>query len=378
MTPTVGADILIRPGTDLIEIRGVIGSPLLGFDEFSGCSSHCSSGGDTVTVMPTAGQNQIGQLVNDDATRRNQFAAINAYTATASTDPMFVIASDSNADLHPGCSDPTPGGQQRYPQPLYNVGKLSAQTTLTDGGPNVSTTFGTVNFTDGQALEFDTEMPATLASSLMPPPPHNIGVLRRLGVMDDIIFFIAMLPTCSPEGPGCDPNGRHPYLAQGIRRGNKFEVIPLAEDVEDMQIAYGVDADGNNQITRIGAIDPAQWDTDPNFSVQRDKDEWQPNVQGEAAFTALQFQSDPAFTEIHGGSPPPAHCPRLHAVMISLLAKARDQDPTYKGPAATGYTLMDVPLTGGNGTPPVTAVTGKYRRRVQTLRINLRNYAFQG
>ncbi len=73
--------------------------------------------------------------------------------------------------------------------------------------------------------------------------------------------------------------------------------------------------------------------------------------------------------------PPSAHCPRLHAVMLSLLAKAHDQDPTYNGPAASGYILMDVPL---NGTVPVTAVTGKYRRRVQTLRINLRNYQFQG
>jgi hypothetical protein len=68
--------------------------------------------------------------------------------------------------------------------------------------------------------------------------------------------------------------------------------------------------------------------------------------------------------------PPAQHCPTLHGVMISLLAKARDSDPTYKGPAALGYKLMDSTAT------PVTP--GTYRRRVQTLKINLRNYAFQG
>jgi hypothetical protein len=57
--------------------------------------------------------------------------------------------------------------------------------------------------------------------------------------------------------------------------------------------------------------------------------------------------------------------------MISLLAKAHDPDPTYRGPAAQGYKLMNEPAA-----LPVN--TGNYRRRVQTLKINLRNYAFHG
>ena len=103
-----------------------------------------------------------------------------------------------------------------------------------------------------------------------------------------------------------------------------------------------------------------------------------PNAQGETAseFTDVNFQSQNPFVDGHPGVPPAVHCPRLHAVMLSLLAKSHDPDPTYKGPAATGYQLMDVPLSSG---VPITAVTGgQYRRRVQTLRINLRNYAFQG
>jgi hypothetical protein len=56
--------------------------------------------------------------------------------------------------------------------------------------------------------------------------------------------------------------------------------------------------------------------------------------------------------------------------MISLLAKAKDPDPTYRAPSAQGVQIMNstaAPLGPGN-----------YRRRVQTLKVNLRNYAFQG
>ena len=84
----------------------------------------------------------------------------------------------------------------------------------------------------------------------------------------------------------------------------------------------------------------------------------------------MDFQVQNPYVAGHPGSPPPNHCPRLHGVMISLLAKARDSDPTYKGPAAQGYQLMNstaLPVTPGN-----------YRRRVQTMKINLRNFAFQG
>jgi hypothetical protein len=55
--------------------------------------------------------------------------------------------------------------------------------------------------------------------------------------------------------------------------------------------------------------------------------------------------------------------------MVSLLAKAKDPDPTYKAPGAKGVKIMN-----SSATP----VTGNFRRRVQTLKINLRNYSFQG
>jgi hypothetical protein len=53
--------------------------------------------------------------------------------------------------------------------------------------------------------------------------------------------------------------------------------------------------------------------------------------------------------------------------MISLLARSKDPDPTYNGPTEFGVRLMNAPA--------LAATTTKYRRRVQTLRINLRNYS---
>ena len=254
VTDSTGTPVQVRPGTDMIEIRGVILSPLLGFDQQSttGCSAGCTTSSDTISVLPVTGDLTIGQLVNDDSplgsTLRPQFAAIDAYTSSVSSaaNSMYVIVADGNTDLHVGCSDPNPQGVQRWPQPLYTIGTLTSKTTLsTVATPRV---FGTADFASGKNLELDEELPSINASGFVLNP---IVKPRRIGILDDIIFFIAMLPTCGGvPGPGCDPNGLHPYLAQAIRRGNRFEVTPLADDVEDLQIAYGVDSNDDYRITR--------------------------------------------------------------------------------------------------------------------------------
>lgn len=340
VTPATGAPIPVRNGTDMLEIRGVIQSPLLGFDLRGGCAG-CTGSQDIVTD-PIIGDPLIGQHLNNQATNRPQFAAIDTYTTGASaTDPMFVIVSASNFDLHPGCSDPNPGGAQRFPQLLYNVGLLTSQTDL--AGTN---RFLAVNFANARANELNPELPAT-AGAL----PQAITNVRRAGVLDDIIFFIG-------TDPVNDPTGLHPFLAQGIRRGDKFQVSRMAEDVEDMQVAYGIDANDDGAVTRdvacsaISATDP-----DFNYSTAANCDEWRPNVNGEAAPVADDF--------FRPGTPD-NHCPRLHAVLVSLLAKARDSDPTYRAPAAAGYHIMN---------SSTTPIAGRFRRRVQNMRVNLRNYA---
>jgi prepilin-type N-terminal cleavage/methylation domain-containing protein len=345
----------VRDKTDMIEVRGVLLSPLVSFDLSTGCGS-CTGSSNLdvapVTGCPTCTSTQAtpingktfnGSHVNDNQANRPQFAAIDAYTAGATAgQPMFVIVS-ANDDLHGGCS--TPFGPQLYPQPTYNVGRITAPTQLV-----ASSTFGAVDFANAQAVEFNNENPADAGVS--PTPLVN---LRRGGILDDIVYFI----------DNTDPN--HPALAQAIRRGQAFDITTIADDVEDMQIAYGVDINGDGAVTRNGGNPPAGRDTDLNTSTALNGDEWAPNVAGEVPWTTIQFQSDPLpGTFQHPGLPAAAHCPRLHGVMISLVARSKDPDPSYNGPTALSLVTMNAPAPGFS--------TTKYRRRVQTLRVNLRNF----
>jgi prepilin-type N-terminal cleavage/methylation domain-containing protein len=353
VTGTDGFTYAVRNGTDMIEVRGVINSPLIGFDQQTGCNG--CTGSQSLTALPIIGDPLIGQHVNN-AAQRPQFAAIDAYTAGAPTFPMMVIVEDGNSDLHAGCSDPTPGGVTRYSQPAYNVGVITAQTNLAGGN-----TFNAVDFGGTLGPRFNAELPSGASEPAIP-----IQKVRRAGVLDDIIFFIAPDP-----GPSAPPDAaNHPALWQGTRRGSAaFLVERLADDVEDMQVAYGVDGNDDNSVTRLSGCPTTVNDPDPNFSNQDGCDEWVPNGSGETALTDVDFQSQNPFVPGHTGTAIARHCPRLHGVMISLLAKSRDQDPTYRGPYARGYHLM-------NST--ATPITGTFRRRVQTLKINLRNFAFQG
>ena len=342
---SLNGPINVRPGTDMIEIRGVINSPLIGFDLATGCqpcdpASGCSAcvGVTGLTAVPVTNSPHV----NHDADNRPQFAQVDAYTAGASpSNPMLVLVA-FNDDLHPACAQSI--GQQvfpLYPQLSYSVGKITAPTALAAGG-----SFGDVNFTDTVAREFNPETPLEKGTDAL-----AMKNVRRAGVLDDLLFFID------------DTDPFHPALAQGVRRGPAFDVVALADDVEDMQIAYGVDIDADNAINR-GTGKAASFDA--NESSERDGDEWAPNVPGEAAFPAASFRSEPE------------RCPRLHAVMISLVAKSHDPDPTYRAPSATGCLTMNSPTAPPNPRTYPRTSPPAYRRRIQTLKINLRNYAYEG
>jgi prepilin-type N-terminal cleavage/methylation domain-containing protein len=360
VTDTSGKVWPVRNGTDMIEVRGVILSPLVAYDHQGTAGCNGCTGSQTLTALPVIGNGQIGFHLNDDPVNRPQFAAIDAYTATASApNPMLVIVQQGIDNVHPGCSSAEPGGISRYPQLPYNVGVITAPTSLASGSPP---SFNTVDFGGTLGPRFNVEMPSTTG---LGEPARAIPTIRRAGILDDFLFFIT-------TDPDTDPNGLHPFLAQGTRRGNAFEVVRLAEDVEDMQVAYGIDGiiTGaiDNAITVIPPVPPAL-NVDPNVSTAVDGDEWVPNVTGEDAPVDTDFQQQQPYVADHS-QPFVQHCPRLHGVMISLLAKAKDSDPTYRGPSAQGYQIM-------NSTAP--AITpGNYRRRVQTIKVNLRNYAFQG
>jgi type II secretory pathway pseudopilin PulG len=364
-TDTVTPNKPVRPGTDMIEIRGVINSPLLGYDLEHGCepcnasetpSGGCSPCKDT-TKLNAAVQTNTAH-VNDNASQRPQFSQIDAYTAGASVGlPMFVMVA-FNDDLRSKCA--IAEIYPLYPQSPYNVGKITGPTQLIG-----SQTFGDVIFDDPNSTKINAEKPGDPGRQ-----PYQLEKnVRHAGILDDLIFFID------------NSNPLHPALAQGTRRGDVFDVVTLADDVEDMQIAYGVDTNavgtpGYNAINRLVAATPS--DADSNVSSQPAGDEWVPNVAGAdnpitndaTPYVPAQFVDQPNL------------CPRLHSVMIALVAKSHDPDPTYRAPSARGYLAMNSPVTIASPYPDTAHYTGipvtTYRRRVQTLKINLRNYAYEG
>ncbi len=212
---TAGKTYAVREGTDMIEIRGVILSPLIGFDQQTGCNG--CTGSQSLNVLPITGNPIIGQHVNDDATNRPQFAAVDTYTASATNArPMLVIVEDGNTDLHVACSDPTPGGVTRYPQALYNVGVITAPTDL------AGQTFNAVDFGGTIGPRFNTELPSTTG---LGEPAQAIQKIRRAGVLDDFIFFITTDPGHRshrhPPVPGPGNAARQRVRGREARRGRR-------------------------------------------------------------------------------------------------------------------------------------------------------------
>jgi len=140
--------------------------------------------------------------------------------------------------------------------------------------------------------------------------------------------------------------------------------VSLAEDVEDLQVAYGVDGlYGSDGVVPDGALGrlvaASENDPDPEVSTRAGGDEWAPNVEGERPFAPGDFRS-------------PAHCPTLRAVQITLVARSRDPDPTFRGRGASGLHAMNSPESArGSG-------AFRYRRRAETVTIGLRNFGSAG
>jgi hypothetical protein len=168
-------------------------------------------------------------------------------------------------------------------------------------------------------------------------------------------------------------------------------VTQIAEDIEDMQVAYGIDfynvqtnegswaspastvgtnafpSDGSlsildqstfNQITAGTLTDTSSVED----ASDKELDEWVGNASGElgtgGAYTAT-------FDETSDLS-------RLRAIEVSILGKGSQPDPKFTGQGAKAWALMDSQATS------VSAQDGfAYHRRVQTVRINLRNFQFQ-
>jgi hypothetical protein len=179
------------------------------------------------------------------------------------------------------------------------------------------------------------------------------------------------------EGPGDETGSTadtHPSLAEAVLDPSTglYDIQPLIEEVEDFQIAYGVD--GIDGTPSDSGVSPVAVDLSGV-----NKDEWVGNVATEVATSLPIVAPDPnhsgvdAFIDISAptlpSSPQPA-VPALRSVWISLVVKSASPDFVYDGPGARGIKILDSAAVSFSA-----ATNRPYRRRPLALAVSLRNNA---
>ena len=161
---------------------------------------------------------------------------------------------------------PTP---QRYPQPLYNVGVITAPTQL-----GTLQTFGTVDFaysTGGfRVIEYDNENPLDSALTLGYNYPSGIrNPLRSIGVLDDLLFFIDNTDPSASRSRAGDPPRRRLRRREDCRRrrghaGRLRRGPEQRQQDQPLRRALAARRPGSGRLPDLA-----------------DDDEWVPNVDGE-------------------------------------------------------------------------------------------------
>ncbi len=384
----------VRVGTDAVEIRGVISSPLFSLN--TGALDAAPSSGSVNITVPAL---TVAGFYNNQAVN-TCFTKTLGGTCSKGSDTfkdflLRVHALDSGIDA-------STGGNATSSKVIpivvgdtsgdYDVGTLTKiVVNVTSPAASTDTIVLTANFTDSGAMTYDSGGAVAGLTT-----PFSVGLL------DDFLYFVHDGAECS-EG-GCttnpDPNKIHPFLAKarrlipvgGSAAAAVFDVEELVENVEDMQIAYGFDAYVGTTLPLStatagpdGIVYPLE-NVNSSGIVQVDGDEWFPNVAGDTItvpkspsgtiqLTDANFTASPAsfaqyfYTQATGTPTPPA-VPSLRAVKVSIVAigdQPDTQEGGYKGPGALGFTVMD-------STAAAVSTTRPYHRRVFDFAVSLRNY----
>lgn len=335
-TDVSGVEHFVRKGTDVIGVRGIISG-----DKYGVATGDVTCGGScattnamTVTIRATSSSG----IVN--------FAADTLPSMAAKTRPFYFVVAD-------GSSEMLTTGVGTYLVPVYYVGLVDTTGTW------YTQTSDTFTFVMDPTDEGARKLTAAAPTATAMDKPFSAGVV------DEIRFFV-------DEGPvdaSTSTVDTHPSLAEATfdpQSGN-WEIQPLIEDVEDFQVAYGVD--GINGSVRDRGISPAA------YSATLNADEWVGNVQSEVA-SKLTVSGDPQRVEAFidssvptGPTAPALASAALRSVMVGLVVKSADPDFQYNGPGARGFALLDSTAAS------FSATTGRpYRRRLQRFAVSLRNY----
>jgi Tfp pilus assembly protein PilV len=341
LTDLAGASHYIRKGTDVIAVRGI----LLG-DRYALTSGDVTCNGTcnatsvmTVTIRATAHNGVVN------------YASGSLPSLSSKTRPFYFVAAD-------GSTQSVAAGSNLYLVPLYYVGLVD--TTGAWYTSSADTFTFTMNPQDAGARKLNAQSGG--APALEKPYAG--------GVVDEIRFFVDE-GSSNATGSAADT---HPSLAEAVFDPSTggYDIQALVDEVEDFQVAYGVDGIVAGVPPDRG-ISPAMIDTSA-----ANKDEWVGNVANEVQSSLTLSSTDPkhvdAFidTSIPSGPPNPTLAtPALRSVWLSLVVKATDPDFKYDGPGARGIQVLDSTAVSFSAS----TVTGRpYRRRLQSLAVALRNF----
>lgn len=384
----------VRPGTDALEIRGVITSPLFSLQptDLSAQPNGGSPVAITVEALTAAGyyNNQaVNPCFSKDSSGTCQQNGPDSFrdflTAINNLDSAYSVTSGGKASSSyctPIIVSDTSGN--------YDVGTLTnvALSSTVPSATQVMTL--TVDFSDASGASYD----------ISAGSPQQLAQPLGVGLLDDLVYFVHDGAECSEGGTNCpsvnpDPGKIHPFLASARRLISlggataSYSLQAVADNIEDMQIAYGIDAYSGTTLPLStagpdGSIYPLE-NVNSSGQVQVDGDEWFPNVAGDtisipvggasayqmtdSTFTTTPSALLPYMQYVLPGNPAPPAQPLLRAVKIALIAigtQPDTQEGGYQGPGAFGISVMDSTAV------PVSNLS--YHRRVIDLAATLRNF----
>jgi len=363
----------IKKGTDVLHVRGIISGTI----EDLGTSSFDTATG-ILVIHPCT---KFPDSTNTNACSPNGYNDVSSYSSVADNTKLFVMT-----------------------DALGNVGVALIQHAVVAADTNGLNKATLTLDLSGNAYAKSLNSLGSFNTYLTTP--------TRGGVLDDLLYFVddgtASGKTCGTANQSDNPGPCHPQLSVAswtatgagcvVSASDPFAcatVTPIADDVEDMQIAYGIDfstmtctgSGSTLSCTASGSLASQSPDTsisltngatfasivksaygsvttnqnqDPSEDTSTaGNDEWIGNVSGEIDSTGTTFGYASDLSN-------------LKAIEVSILAKGTQPDPAFKGLGAKTWAVMD------SAASTVSSQNGyAYHRRLVPVRVNLRNYQLQ-
>ena len=318
-------------GTDILIVRGAFTLPIFTLDP-SGPGRFVLTGGTGTPATATAGSVIVCALTPTNIAQdiTPLIAAVSAANSAAQVEPLILVGSRSDVDfavveLNPASSvvnanQPTCPASASFPNGIRIAFNITG-----DANASAFQQLGAVTTTTGL------------------PPLMSAGA--TLGVLEEYRYYIRKDTTLNALGDPVMHLSRarmYPGTETPYYNDPTNLQVDVADNLLDLQVALGVDLNGDGLITEGGTGVP------PSKLPPTTTDEWIYNIAG-----------DPTF---------PVASPLLE-VRINTIATTGKPDPAYQGPKLTqvedhAYVATDFPNT----------FHGRcYRHRLLTTVVGLRN-----